>query len=419
MDKNIAKKLILENQLMVKGLSFIRRDVEFEPHSNYVLVGLRRAGKSYMLYQRIHDLLQQGHSIEEFLYFNFEDDRLENIQLSDLDIIKQSYEELFEHKPIFMLDEIQLVDGWEKFARRLADHKYLIYITGSNAKMLSKEISTTLGGRYMVQNVFPFSFQEFLKSKDILLEKQWEYLDNSHIKRAFNEYFHFGGLPELVIREEQFKRQWLGNLYNKIYFGDLISRYNIRNTVGLKVLVRKLAESIKQPQSYNRLANIVSTVAGKVKQETIVDYIEYIKDTCMVFSIENIEAKLQDKVSNQKYYFIDNGILNLFLLDPETSLLENLVGIYLYEKYGEDLYYYNDNIEVDFCVFEHSKAIQVSYSIEDIGTYERETKALLSYAKRYNCQELYIITMDEEKDITIDGYDIHIMPAWKMLLKGI
>lgn len=419
MDKNIAKKLILENQLMVKGLSFVRRNVEFEPHSNYVLVGLRRAGKSYMLYQRIHDLLQQGHSIEEFLYFNFEDDRLENIQLSDLDIIKQSYEELFEHKPIFMLDEIQLVDGWEKFARRLADHKYLIYITGSNAKMLSKEISTTLGGRYMVQNVFPFSFQEFLKSKNILLEKQWEYLDNSHIKRAFYEYFHFGGLPELVVREEQFKRQWLGNLYNKIYFGDLISRYNIRNTIGLKVLVRKLAESIKQPQSYNRLANIVSTVAGKVKQETIVDYIEYIKETCMIFSIENIETKLQDKVSNQKYYFIDNGILNLFLLDPETSLLENLVGIYLYEKYGEDLYYYKDNIEVDFCIFEHSKAVQVSYNIEDAVTYERETKALLSYAKRYNCQDLYIITMDEEKDVTIDSTDIHIMPIWKMLLKGI
>ena len=419
MDKNIAKKLILENQQMVKELSFIRRNVEFEPHSCYVLVGLRRVGKSYMLYQRIHDLLQQGHSIEEFLYFNFEDDRLTDIQLSDLDLIKQAYEEIFEHKPIFMLDEIQLVDGWEKFARRLADHKYLVYITGSNAKMLSKEISTTLGGRYIVQNVFPFSFQEFLKSKDIQLEKQWEYLDNAHIKRAFNEYFHFGGLPELVIREESFKRQWLGNLYNKIYFGDLISRYNIRNTAGLKVLVRKLAESIKQPQSYNRLANIVSTVAGKVKQETIVDYLEYIKETCMIFSIENIEAKLQDKISNKKYYFIDNGILNLFLLDPETSLLENMVAIYLYETYGEDLYYYNDNIEVDFCLFEHGKAIQVSYSIQDDKTFERETKALLAYSKRFDCKELFIITMDEEKEINLDGNIIQIIPLWKMLLKGI
>ncbi len=419
MDKNIAKKLILENQQMVKELSFIRRNVEFEPHSCYVLVGLRRVGKSYMLYQRIHDLLQQGHSIEEILYFNFEDDRLADIQLSDLDLIKQAYEEIFEHKPIFMLDEIQLVDGWEKFARRLADHKYLVYITGSNAKMLSKEISTTLGGRYIVQNVFPFSFQEFLKSKDIQLEKQWEYLDNAHIKRAFNEYFHFGGLPELVLREEPFKRQWLGNLYNKIYFGDLISRYNIRNTAGLKALVRKLAESIKQPQSYNRLANIVSTVAGKVKQETIVDYLEYIKETCMIFSIENIEAKLQDKISNKKYYFIDNGILNLFLLDPETSLLENMVAIYLYETYGEDLYYYNDNIEVDFCLFEHGKAIQVSYSIQDDKTFERETKALLAYSKRFDCKELFIITMDEEKEINLDGNIIQIIPLWKMLLKGI
>ena len=419
MDKNIAKKLILENQQMVKELSFIRRNVEFEPHSCYVLVGLRRVGKSYMLYQRIHDLLQQGHSIEEFLYFNFEDDRLTDIQLSDLDLIKQAYEEIFEHKPIFMLDEIQLVDGWEKFARRLADHKYLVYITGSNAKMLSKEISTTLGGRYIVQNVFPFSFQEFLKSKDIQLEKQWEYLDNAHIKRAFNEYFHFGGLPELVLREEPFKRQWLGNLYNKIYFGDLISRYNIRNTAGLKALVRKLAESIKQPQSYNRLANIVSTVAGKVKQETIVDYLEYIKETCMIFSIENIEAKLQDKISNKKYYFIDNGILNLFLLDPEISLLENMVAIYLYETYGEDLYYYNDNIEVDFCLFEHGKAIQVSYSIQDDKTFERETKALLAYSKRFDCKELFIITMDEEKEINLDGNVIQTIPLWKMLLKGI
>lgn len=419
MDKNIAKKLILENQQMVKELSFIRRNVEFEPHSCYVLVGLRRAGKSYMLYQRIHDLLQQGHSIEEILYFYFEDDRLADIQLSDLDLIKQAYEELFAHKPIFMLDEIQLVDGWEKFARRLADHKYLVYITGSNAKMLSKEISTTLGGRYIVQNVFPFSFMEFLQSKNIQLEKQWEYLDNAPIKRTFNEYFHFGGLPELVIREESFKRQWLGNLYNKIYFGDLISRYNIRNTAGLKVLVRKLAESIKQPQSYNRLANIVSTVAGKVKQETIADYLEYIKETCMIFSIENIEAKLQDKISNKKYYFIDNGIPNLFLLDPETSLLENMVAIYLYETYGEDLYYYNDNIEVDFCLFEHGKAIQVSYSIQDDKTYERETKALLAYAKRFDCKELFIITMDEEKEINLDGNVIQIIPLWKMLLKGI
>ena len=336
---------------MVKELSFIRRNVEFEPHSCYVLVGLRRAGKSYMLYQRIHDLLQQGHSIEQILYFNFEDDRLADIQLSDLDLIKQAYEELFAHKPIFMLDEIQLVDGWEKFARRLADHKYLVYITGSNAKMLSKEISTTLDGRYIVQNVFPFSFMEFLQSKNIQLEKQWEYLDNAPIKRTFNEYFHFGGLPELVIREESFKRQWLGNLYNKIYFGDLISRYNIRNTTGLKVLVRKLAESIKQPQSYNRLANIVSTVAGKVKQETIVDYLEYIKETCMIFSIE--KASLLE---------VDITHLNIvFILKRNLDIAEacNISRNILYCK---GCFYWNLRLKSSCCQF-HFWSIRISFRI--------------------------------------------------------
>lgn len=185
------------------------------------------------------------------------------------------------------------------------------------------------------------------------------------------------------------------------------------------MLIRKLALSVKQPQSYNRLANLVSTVTGKIKQETIVDYLEYIKDTCMIFSLENICAKLQDKVSTQKYYFIDNGLLNLFLLDPETSLLENLTAIYLHEKYGEDLYYYNDNVEVDFCLFEQGMAFQVSYSLQDSTTRERETKALIAYAKRYNCSQLYIITMDEEEEIHQDGFTIHMIPIWKMLLRGI
>lgn len=417
MDKRVAKLLIAENQRMIQSVELVRRKVSFEPHSNYVLVGLRRAGKSYLLYQRAQDLIAEGHQAEEILYFTFEDDRLENLKLSDLDDIKQAYEEMYEHQPIFMLDEIQIVDGWEKFARRLADQKYRVYITGSNAKMLSSEISTTLGGRFMVQPVFPFSFQEYLQAKQITLPKQWEYLQNSDIKRTFYEYFSIGGLPELVIIDNQFKREWLGNLYNKIYFGDLISRYGIRNPLAMKTLIRKLAESVKQPQSYNRLANLVSSVAGKVKQETIVDYLEYIKDTCMIFSLENISAKLQEKMSNKKYYFIDNGFLSLFLFDPETSLLENLVAIHLHEKYGDDLFFYNENVEVDFCLFENRQAIQVSYSIQDTATYDREVKALLAYNKRYPGSKLLIITMDEELTIEKDDVTIEVIPVWKWVLQ--
>lgn len=416
MDKRIAKLLIAENQRMIQNVEMVKRSIAFESHSNYVLVGLRRAGKSYLLYQRAQELIASGHKPEEILYFNFEDDRLEKLQLSDLDLIKQAYEEMYEHQPIFMLDEIQIIDGWEKFARRLADQKYRVYITGSNAKMLSSEISTTLGGRYMVQPVFPFSFQEYLTAKHISLPPQWEYLQNSDIKRVFLEYFHIGGLPELAIIDNQFKREWLGNLYNKIYFGDLITRYCIRNPLAMKTLIRKLSESVKQPQSYNRLANLVSSVAGKVKQETIVDYLGYIKDTCLIFSLENITAKLQDRMSNKKYYFVDNGFLSLFLFDPETSLLENLVAIHLHEKYGEDLFYYYDNVEVDFCLFEHQYAFQVSYSIKDAATRERELGALKAYHKRYSNSKLFVITMDEEETIIYEAVVIEVLPVWKWLL---
>lgn len=250
----------------------------------------------------------------------------------------------------------------------------------------------------------------------ISLSPHWEYLQNSDIKRAFLEYFHIGGLPELAIIDNQFKREWLGNLYNKIYFGDLITRYGIRNPLAMKTLIRKLSESVKQPQSYNRLANLVSSVAGKVKQETVVDYLGYIKDTCLIFSLENITAKLQDRMSNKKYYFVDNGFLSLFLFDPETSLLENPVAIHLHEKYGDDLFYYYDNVEVDFCLFEHQYAFQVSYSIKDAATRERELGVLKAYHKRFPNSKFFVITMDEEETIMYEGVVIEVLPVWKWLL---
>ena len=416
MDKDIAKRIITENQLMLREMPLVRRDVSFAQGCNYVLVGLRRAGKSFMLYQRFQDLMLEGRKAEEVLYFNFEDDRLDTLSLSDLDLLKQAYEEMHAHRPIFMLDEIQIVDGWEKFARRLADHKYEVYITGSNAKMLSRDISTTLGGRYMVQGVFPFSFAEFLKAKGVTLPDGWQYMANTDVKRAFGEYFRHGGLPEVATVDTRFRREWLSNLYNKIYFGDLIGRYDIRNVVALKMLVRKLAESVGQPLSFNRLANLVSTVAGKVKQETVVDYLDHVADTCLLFSIENIAAKLQEKLSNRKYYFTDNGLLNLFLLDPETALLENLVAINLFKHHADDLFFYNDKVEVDFCLLEGKMAFQVCYSLKDAATKEREVRALLAYQRRFGGQRLFIVTMDEEGEIAADGEVIKVVSAWKWLL---
>lgn len=416
MDKNVIKTLIIEYQLFTSKIELIERDIHLSPQLNYVLVGLRRAGKSFLMYQRIQQLLKEGHKEEEILYFNFEDDRLVNLTVEDLDLIKVCYEELYPHRPIFFLDEIQVVEHWEKFARRLADQKYRVYITGSNAKMLSSEIATTLGGRFIIQDVYPYSFAEYLKANQMTLSPMWYFKNRTEIIRSFPEYFYYGGLPELELVEGMEKRQWLSNLFNKIFFGDLITRYSIRNDLAMKVLIRKLAESVKQPSSFNRLTNIVSSTGAKVSTDTIIDYLEFLQATWLIFSIENYASKLAEKVSNRKYYFVDNGLLNLFLIDPVTSLLENLVAISLKKKYGEELYFYQQNIEVDFYIPGASLAVQVSYSLKEEETRRRETAALLKIAAAMKTNTLLLITYDEEETIMEGGQEITVIPIWKWLL---
>ena len=360
MNKDLAKIIIAENQKLILGVKFYPRDYQFDEHLNYVLVGLRRAGKSYLLYQQIHTLLQQGHDITEMLYFNFEDDRLDSLTTEDLNLIKTAYEEMFDCKPFVFLDEVQNVDGWERFARRLADQKYRVFITGSNAKMLSSQIATTLGGRYMIKEVFPYSFKEFLLTKNINInEKNAIYDYRKEILKFLESYFTFGGLPESV--EVQDKRNWLSNLFNKVFFGDLIARYNIRNTEALKTLIRKLAENIKQPSSYSRLANIISSIGKKINTETISDYLRRLNESWLILPVENIVAKLADKVTNKKYYFIDNGVLNLFLLDSKTSLLENIVAVSLSKRYPGELFYYMSGVEVDFFVRSQNTAPSIVF----------------------------------------------------------
>ena len=217
--------------------------------------------------------------------------------------------------------------------------------------------------------------------------------------------------------EEIEKRQWLSNLFNKIFFGDLITRYSIRNDLAMKVLIRKLAESVKQPSSFNRLSNIVSSTGVKVTTDTVIDYLEFLQATWLIFSSENYASKLVEKVSNQKYYFIDNGLLNLFLIDPETSLLENLVAISLKKKYEEELYFYHQNIEVDFYIPTKNLAVQVSYSLKEEATRKREITALLKIAKVMDVDKLLIITHDEEEMIVEDGKEIAVVPIWKWLLE--
>lgn len=413
----MLKRLIVEYQQQVTKIELTKRDIQLSDKINYVLVGLRRAGKSYLLYQKIQELVDKGHSEEEILYFNFEDDRLVGLTLQDLDTIKVCYEEMFSGKPIFFLDEIQNVEGWEHFARRLADQKYSVYITGSNARMLSMEIAGTLGGRYMMQHVYPYSFKEYLTASGVNLQKNWIYSpQRSTVVRLFEPYFRFGGLPEVLPVETAMKRQWINNLYNKIFFGDILARFSVRNTMALRVLIRKLAESVKQPCSFTRLANVVSSSGTKTRVETIIDYLGYAEESCLIFSVENYAAKIVERVSHRKYYFMDNGLLNLFLFDPETSLLENIVAIRLRSLYS-DLCFFHDGFEVDFYLWEHSTAIQVAYSLTDAETRNREIDGLLKLAKRQEVTRMLILTKDESGTIEEEGHTIEVVPVWKWLLE--
>ncbi len=419
MDKNILKTVIADNQLEVPRYKVIPRDFIFEEFGNYVFVGIRRAGKSFLLYQRMQQLLVQGVQWDEMLYINFEDERLVGMSLEDLNLLLEVHLEMYGKKPILFLDEIQNIVSWEKFARRMADTKHRVYITGSNAKMLSQDIQTTLGGRYIPVDVYPYNFKEFLTANEINFDEAslLSTEGKAEVLRKFNDYFYFGGFPESA--EYTGKRDYLTSVYQKIYSGDIATRHSVDNTFALRIMFKKLAESVKQPLSFTRIANIVSSTGAKVGTQTVINYIEYAKDAWLISSLQNIAGKLVDKEANPKYYFTDNGILNLFLLDGNTSLLENLVAINLLRKYGRNdaVFFYNKGIEVDFYIPDEATAIQVCYNLDNNdGTFDREVGALLKLSSVLECNKLMIITRDNEQSLEIDNKTIEVIPVWKWLL---
>lgn len=416
MEIELLKRILTDNRKWISKVDLVKRDIELDENLNYVFVGLRQAGKSYLMFQRIRQLLDAGHSMDEIIYLNLDDERLFEMKAEELDLILQAHYQLNDCTPILFLDEIQNIDRWEHFARRLANEKYRVYITGSNAKMLSGEVATTLGGRYMIQEVYPYSFAEYLCANGLMFGKNWMYDSEvvNAVQRMFSSYFQYGGFPESVTVAQ--KRSWLSVLYQKIFLGDLVTRYKIRNDVSLKLLVKKLSESVKQPSSFSRLANIVSSAGQKIQTATVIEYIKYMEETWLLFSLTNYAAKVAEKESAKKFYFRDNGILNLFLVDPETSLLENRVAIELKKRYGDEVYFYNKSVEVDFYVPQVDWLIQASYSISDDATYEREVAALQKVAKHVKAKRLTIITYNEEREIKSGETSIEVLPLWKWLL---
>ena len=415
MNKELFRAIISENQEFIGSIPLVERPLHLEESGNYVFVGVRQAGKSYLLYQRVKELLGCGINLHDIVYVNFDDERLLGMTTDDFDLILQAYYSMHGGQPIFFFDEIQNVDGWANFARRLANQKHRVYVTGSNAKMLSRDIETVLGGRYLSVYVFTYSFEEYLKAIGISVSGGSQYGRKANeLQRHFRTYFEWGGFPELVNFRE--KRVWLNSLYNRIFFNDLVVRHKVKNEDSLRMCIRRLAESVMQPCSLNRLSNLVKSTGMPCSPSTVMEYVRYLQESCLLISLDNYASKFVDKETVKKHYFIDNGLLHLFINNPDTALLENLCAINLYKRYGKGVYYFNRNIEVDFYVPDEKLAIQASFRMSEEATLEREIKALVALHGLYETQRNLIITYEDEGIMECDGIKIEIIPVWKWLL---
>ena len=416
MDIELLKRIIVTNRRKIREISVVNREYSLDANMNYIFTGVRQSGKTFLMFQRIQELLHQGVDLKTIVYINFDDERLIGFSSEDFDLLLQTHYQMDERTPILFLDEIQNVPFGEKFARRIANEKYRVYITGSNAKMLSSEFATVLGGRYQIVNVYPYSFREFLNVNKITLGDEWGYDDIivNGIRRCLDNYFYNGGFPDSLVAVQ--KRDWLSSLFKKMLLGDIVARYGVKNVNALAYIVKKLSESIKQPISYTRLTQLVSSLGIKIQVNTLIDYLSYLEESWVVLCIKNYASRFVEREGNKKYYFCDNGILNLFLVDGNTSLLENIVAINLKRKYGDDVYFYRKNVEVDFYLPMQSALVQVSYSIVDEETKRRETESLVKVATFIDAKSLMIITMNEEDVIEFSGRQIKVIPLWKWLL---
>lgn len=420
--KDILREVLLDARTEVENQHIVHRNFEMEDFANYVLVGVRRAGKSFLLYQQIQSNLRKGITWDEMLYINFEDERLIGMDVSDLNLLLEVHGMLSEKRPMLFLDEIQNISGWEKFARRLADNKYRVYITGSNAKMLSSDVATTLGGRYITKHVLPFNFHEFLLANGVEYDndKLFSTAFRAEVQRYFANYYRFGGFPESATLKA--KRDYLTSVYQKIYLGDIAARHRVDNTFALRILFRKLAESVKQPVSFTRLSNIVASTGAKIGKSTIINYMDYCREAFLIYPIKNIADNLTQRETNSKYYFVDNGIISLLALDVDTSLLENMVAIELIRRYGvtDQVFFYNKGVEVDFYIPEEALAIQVSHTPHKTDdTWQRESSALVKLSNQLDCRQLLILSYEEEGSFQVEGKEIRVLPVWKWLLEQI
>ena len=418
MNRDYLKQIMIDQKETYLNNPMIKRDYPLEDNVNYCFVGIRRTGKSYMMYQQIKQLEANGIPLSQIVYVNFEDERLLEMTAADLNLILEIGLEISrtDVKPYLFLDEIQNITGWEKFVRRIADMKYRINITGSNSKMLSSEIASTLGGRFVIMNIYPYSFSEYLIANhmkknylDVISTK-----DKADVQNQYNQYVTYGAFPELT--EINNKRVFLNSIYQTVYLGDIITRNKITNDFAVRLILKKIAESITKPLSFSRLTNILKSTGTSIGKQTVINYVGYMTDSYLLFTLQNYAAKLVEKETSPKYYFVDTGLLGLMLLDCKSA--QNLGAIELIRRYGvENVYFFENNVEIDFYVPSENLAIQVSMQILDnIDTRERETRAFVKLNNFIPDSKCILITNSEEAVLDCEGIRVEVIPIWKWLL---
>ena len=420
MNHSILKQVILEQLEVIQNAEIIDREYVFEKNMNYVLVGLRRAGKSTLLYKIARELVLEGCDWSQIIYVNFEDDRLLGFKKEDFnDIIETAYELTDQKEVYYFFDEIQVIDGWEHFARRMADQKKRVYITGSNAKMLSSEMERVLGGRYLSKMIMPFSFYEVLDYKQVEHDEK-AILTTSKAAKVRNNcqgYMESGGFPEAQLLFN--KREYIKSVYEKVLLGDIVEREKIKNKMALRLMIKKIAETVMHEISFNTLAGNVKATGTKTSTDSMIEYVGYAENAYLIFRTKNYVSKFAEKESVPRYYFYDNGLLSLFLVDKKSALLENAVAIHLKRKYGEEVYYYKSaktGVDIDFYIPQEHCALQVTMSLEE--TEERETRSLLLLKKTTDdIDRLLIVTGEEERTIEKENVIIEVIPIHKLLLQ--
>lgn len=421
MDKAIIKQVILEqekaNKIAPTGIQREQLTLidSLVPLSHVVIIsGIRRCGKSTLMRQ----ILQKYYG-NAFYFVDFEDERFVTFTTQDFNSLYEVLIELYGLQHLFFFDEIQNIDDWELFVRRIHREKNKVFITGSNASLLSSELSTRLTGRHIVVELLPFSFREYLHYHKITYNEKSFLItqEKAILKKCFNEFLESGGMPEYLEHKNSLVLQ---NVYENILYKDVITRYEVKEIKAIRELTLDLLSNIGTPLSYTKIKNNLNL--GSVN--TVKNYIHYLENAYLIFTLDRFSFSVsQQTLRQKKVYAIDTGLVKqvaFHFSKKQGRYLENIVYLELRRRYKE-IYYYKteDNLEVDFLVREGTKIIllvQVTESLKDPKTKEREYQALSHAMRELRVEKGLILTQDEEP-ADMEFPEIETASIYQWLLK--